>query len=755
MSEDRSGIAGAGLPRGSNLSRRGFLAGALAGGGALSLAVTFGCGGSSSATRVQHAEASGELVANMYITVMPDGRIALAVNKAEIGQGVSTGYATLAAEELGVPIDHVDVHFADSHPEYRTSFGMHQTGGSMSTNEAFGSLRHAAACAREMLVAAAAASWRVPVGECQALDGRVRHPASQREVSYGELTRQAAHQGVPDRPRIKPASEFTTIGKVDRRIDARAKVDGTAVYGIDVAIPKLVHAVVIHGPVYGARAKSVKADAARRRTGVIDIFAFRWGVAVVAEKYWQALAASEDVEVEWSRGDAAGLDSEKLRLAMRQTTGDGTTTRDDGHAARALGEARTKLLAIYEAPYLAHAPMEPQNCTVAVNGRTAEVWAPCQSPTVVQAFVADAIGGDAEQVVVHTTLSGGGFGRRVVADFATQAALIAKQVGRPVKLIWSRESDMTQGAYRPQSMVRMQGGLSAEGQLSAMSVHCVSQSITLSSGAILNAALPGPRAMKGVVVDSLLAMFSTNSMGDLFATEGIKDTPYQIPNLRVGFTPVRTKLPVATWRSVGHSVNGFAVESFVDECAHAAGQDPLAFRQKLVAPTSRQRRVLDALAALSKWGAPAPAGIGRGLARHQSFETEVGEVAEVEIVGGRIKVRRVYCVVDCGIAVNPSIIRAQMEGAIIFGLSAALDQEITVVDGVVQQRNFDTFPPLRMFEAPEIIVQILESDHHPTGVGEPGLPPVAAAVANAIFALTGVRLRRLPMQHAWDERGAT
>jgi CO/xanthine dehydrogenase Mo-binding subunit len=300
----------------------------------------------------------------------------------------------------------------------------------------------------------------------------------------------------------------------------------------------------------------------------------------------------------------------------------------------------------------------------------------------------------------------------------------------------------------------MKGGLGADGKLSALTAHCISQSITLSSGPVLSAALPGPKALRGVVVDSLMAMFASNSMGDLFATEGIKDTPYQIPNLRVEFTPVRTKLPVATWRSVGHSFNGFAVESFIDELAHAAAQDPLAFRRQLVAPASRQRRVLDALATLSKWGSPLPRGIGRGLARHQSFETEVGEVAEVELVDGRIKVRRVYCVVDCGIAVNPSIVRAQMEGAIIFGLSAALDQEITVEGGVVQQRNFDTFPPLRMFEAPDIVVQILDSENHPTGAGEPGLPPIAAAVANAIFALTGTRLRRMPLQHAWNERGA-
>lgn len=737
----------------TELSRRGFLRGALAGGGALSLAVTFGCG-STQAARIARVDQTGELVANLYVTVLPSGRIALTVNKAEIGQGVSTGYATLAAEELDVPIEHVDVHYADSRPELRTSFNMQVTGGSTSTKEAFGSLRSAAASAREMLVTAAAARWGVPAGECTAASGRVLHAASQREAGYGELTRLAARVEVPSSPRLKSAKEFTLIGKFDRRVDARAKIDGTAKFGIDVAVPGMVNAYVIHGPVFGARPRTISADAARKRPGVIDIFGFRWGVAVVADRYWQALAAARAVEVSWDAGDAAGLDSEAMQQAMRTSDERGISVADRGNPGDALGKAQTRLTATYEAPYLAHAPLEPQNCTVEVKGRTAEVWAPTQSPTIVQAFVSDAIGCDIEDVVVHTTLSGGGFGRRGIADVCAQAAVIAKRVGKPVKLVWSRESDMTQGYYRPVYAMAMAGGVS-DGRATALTARVLSQSIALSSGEALGAAMTAlPSGVRSRIVDSLKAMFATNSVGDLFAAEGLSETPYRFANLGVTAAPVHTRVPVSTWRSVGNSVTGFAVESFVDELARAANRDPLDFRRELVAPDSRQRRVLDALAKLSGWGAAAPSGVGRGLARHFSFDTEVGEVAEVEVVNGRIRVRKVYCVVDCGLAVNPDLVRAQMEGAIIFGISAALDQEITLVDGVVQQRNYDSFPSLRMFESPDIVVQVLDSDAEPTGVGEPGLPPIAAAVANGVFAATGVRLRRMPLQRAWNERGA-
>lgn len=727
----------------SELSRRGFLRGALIGGGALTLAVS--CGGNSGATRIQHADKTGELVANLYVTVMPDGRIALIVNKVEMGQGVTTAYATLVAEELGVPIDRIDVHYADSNPEMRTSFNMQITGGSTSTKEAFGPLRRAAASAREMLIAAAAANWKVPARECRVEDGTVIHGSN--KAGYGELTKQAARERVPEEPQLKAVKDFTLIGKTNRRVDAPAKVNGTAQFGIDVSVPDMVHACVIHGPVYGARPVDVTADAARGKPGVIGVFPFPFGVAVVAQKYWQALAASRDVQVTWTKGEAAGLDSAKLQQAMRAY--------DDGGPTESTGETPSsggaKVAAIYEAPYLAHAAMEPQNATVSVHGKTAEVWAPTQAPTLVQALIADAIGIDRDDVLVHTTLAGGGFGRRGIPDVCAQAAMIAQQVKRPVKLLWSRESDMTQGFYRPVYAIKATGNVE-NGKVSGARIACTSQSITLSGKAAIGAVMAGiPHALKSQFVNSLLAMFSTNTFGDLFATEGITGTPYQIHNLEITATPVQTKLPVSTWRSVGNSVTGFAMESFVDELAHAARRDPLEMRKQLLPADSRQTRVLDALATLSKWGTPPAKGIGRGLARHLAFETEVGEVAEVEIVGGRIKVRRVYCVVDCGIAVNPDIVRSQMEGAIIFGLAAALDQEITLVDGVVQQRNFDTFPVLRMFEAPEIIVQILDSDHEPTGVGEPGLPPIAPAVANAVFALTGVRLRRMPLQRAWDE----
>jgi isoquinoline 1-oxidoreductase subunit beta len=498
----------------------------------------------------------------------------------------------------------------------------------------------------------------------------------------------------------------------------------------------------------------VRAEAALRRPGVIAIFAVRWGVAVVADKHWQALAAAREVEVDWAPGLVEDLDTEELRAAARAYRGGGTKARSDGDVGRALTAAgATRVEAYYEAPFLAHAPMEPQNCTVRLSPGKAEVWVPCQAPTVVQVFVADAVGLDRDDVLVHTTYAGGGFGRRVVADYAAQAAVIARKVGRPVQLLWTRASDMTQGFYRPQTAASMRGAVK-DGRATALGAHVLGQSIVLDSKDMVGAVMPSwmPAPLQHVMIDAGLAMFGTGTLPDMFATEGLANTPYQIANLAVAFSPVRTRMPVASWRSVGHSFNGFAIESFVDELAAAAGQDPLAFRQAMLPAGSRPRRVLDAVAALAGWGTPAPAGVGRGLARHGSFESEVAEVAEVEIVDGRIRVRKVYVVIDCGVAVNPDGVRAQVEGAIIFGLSAALDQAITMKGGVVQETNFDTYRALRMYESPEIVVQIMDSDDPPTGAGEPGLPPIAPAVANAIYAATKVRLRRLPLQRAWDER---
>ena len=729
------------------LSRRGFLHGMLVGGGALALAA---CGGGGQATRIRHADDTGELTANLYITVRPDGRIGLIINKAEIGQGVTTGYATLVADELGAPIAHIDIDYAGAHKEMRGASGMQITGGSTSTVEAFGGLRKAAASAREMLIAAAAASWRVSPADCRAVDGHV--VCGDRKRGFGELTREAARQEVPSEPRLKSVKDFTLVGKVDRRIDARGKVDGTAKFGIDVQVPNMVNAYAIHGPTFGARPTSVHVR--REHPGVHGVYSFDWGVAIVADKFWQARAAAADVEVTWDQGILRGLDSAKLTAAMRAHDGRGPVAKSNGDAGEAIAHAEQRVDGIYEAPYLAHAPLEPQNATVSVKDGKAEIWAPSQSPTLAQAFVASALGIDMEDVSIHVTLCGGGFGRRAIADVCAQAAQISAKVGRPVKLTWTRESDMTQAWYRPVYAVHVEGAVRG-GKISGARIHCISQSIALSGknlfGAVLSG-LPGP--VRRRVTDAALAIFSTNSFGDIFATEGIANTPYQLPSFELSTEPVQNALPVSFWRSVGNSVTGFVMEGLIDELAVAAHQDPFALRRSILPEKSRQRRVLDRLEQLSGWRTAPPNGIGRGMARHFAFETEVGQVVEVALVDDRIKVRRVYCVVDCGLVVNPDIVKAQMEGAIIFGLGAALDQEITLVDGVVQQRNYDGFPLIRMFESPEIIVEILPSEDNPTGVGEPGLPPLAPAVAAAMYQLTGVRLRRMPLQRAWNERGA-
>ncbi|HKE14251.1 MAG TPA: molybdopterin cofactor-binding domain-containing protein, partial [Kofleriaceae bacterium] len=479
--------------RREELTRRGFLGGALAG-GALCLGVSLaggasGCGGGQR-RMIRRADQTGELSPNMYITVKRDGRVALALGKVEMGQGVATCYSTLVAEELEVPVDHIDTTFADSLPEFRTSgaegvplFRIHATGGSTSTAEAYVPLRRAAAAAREMLVAAAARRWGVRAADCTALAGRVLHRASGRAAGYGSLTTGAAREEVPEEPRLKRPGEFRVIGVHSRRVDARAKVLGQTRFGIDTAVPGMVRALVIHGPVYGAEPVRVRAGAARRSPGVpglpglIDVFPFRWGVAVVAEKYWQALRAARLVEVEWGKGMVEGLSTAELQRAARAYRGAGLAVRSEGDAAAAL-DGPESLAAVYEVPYLAHAPMEPQNCIVALRGDTAEVWAPCQVPTVIQEAVAGAVGIASGDVLVHTTFAGGGFGRRLLGDVAVQAALIARRVGRPVQLIWSRESDMGQGFYRPAATAFLRGAVARDGRVAALSCHSLSQPIT-------------------------------------------------------------------------------------------------------------------------------------------------------------------------------------------------------------------------------------------------------------------------------------
>ncbi|MFT3697086.1 MAG: molybdopterin-dependent oxidoreductase [Kofleriaceae bacterium] len=727
------------------MNRRDFLAIV---GGTLALAA---CGPNLRALRIKHADESGELHANLYITVLPTGHIRLIVNKAEIGQGVSTGYSTLVAEELGVPIDHVEVQFASSNRAMRGSANMQLTGGSTSTAEAFVPLRRAAASAREMLKAAAAAQWAVPVKDVGVADGFVTH--GDQRLGYGELTKAAAKLPVPEHVTLKAVKDFKLIGKIDRRVDAQAKVDGTAKFGIDTVVPNMVNAYAIHGPVFGAA--PVKVSVKKKHPATIDVLSFEWGVAVVAPKYWQARAQALDLEIEWDHGFVHGLDTEKMFAAMRVADDDDTEVfGSHGDAKPAIAHAEIKVGGVYEAPYLAHAPMEPQNAVASVENGKCTIWAPSQSPTIYQNFVSQALGIGMDDVTVHVTLCGGGFGRRAIGDVAAQAALISARVKRPVKLTWTRESDMTQGWYRPVYAVRVGGGVH-DGKVTGAKAHVISQSILLSGKPTFGAALADlPRPIANAIVDAGLSLFSTNSVGEVFGTEGMRNTPYQFGAWTLTSEPVQTRMPVSFWRSVGNSVTGFVMEGLVDEMCVAAKADPFVFRRGILPATSKQRRVIDRLEQLAEWGRSPERGVGRGMARHFAFETEVAQVADVELVGNRIRVKRVYCVVDCGIAVNPDIVKAQMESSIIFGISAALDQEITLKDGVVQQRNFDDFPLLRMYETPEIFVEIMPSEEAPTGVGEPGLPPIAPAIANALFRLTGVRLRKMPLQRAWKERGA-
>ncbi len=743
------------------LSRRDVLRGALAG-GALSVGVALaGCGGGQ-ARMIRRADDTGELAANAFVTILPTGVVALALHKAEIGQGVSTAYATLVAEELEVEPGDVDFHFADTVPAFRTTtvpgvplFSIQATGGSTSTAEGYLLLRRAAAAAREMLIGAAAASWSVAPRACVARAGRVHHDESGRSLGYGELTREAARQPVPDAPALKARRDFRVIGKHGARVDGRDKVTGAAIYGIDVTVPDMVNACPIHGPTFGARPRAIRDGEARKSPGVIDIVSMPWGVAVVAKKYWQARRAALLVEVDWDDGKTRGLDTDELMAAARSHRGQGAALRDDGDAADAIADHGAALDAIYEVPYLAHAPLEPQNCVASVRGKHVEIWAPCQSPIALQEVVGEALDVAAASVLVHTTYVGGGFGRRLLGDYAVQAAMVSRAVGRPVKLIWSRESDMTQGFYRPAAVTFVRGAVDRRGRAVGLSYHSISQPITIDSAETLRGGQPSwlPAFLRSNTARNMMALTASNTAIDMFASEGAWDTPYRIGNLRVAYTPMKTGMPVASWRSVGHSINGFVMESAIDELAHAADADPYQFRRDHLAAGSRELRVLDAVAKRAGWGSVPPAGHAWGIARHTAFGTEAAEIAEVTIVDGRIRVTRVWCAVECGVVVNPDLVRAQVEGGILFGLSAALDQQITMKDGVVQETNYDRFPSLRMHECPQIDVTIVDSDADPTGIGEPGLPPIAPAVANALYVLTGKRLRRLPLQPTLDAGG--
>ncbi len=677
-----------------------------------------------------------------YVHVKPDGRISLIVAKSEMGQGIKTGLAMVLAEEAEVDFASVKVEQAETRPDLYAHMG---TGGSGSTMENFTPLRRAGATVRELMITVAAAKWNVPASECEAKKGTVLHAKSSRKAGYGELVEAAEKLPLPNQEKVqlKDESTFELIGYPTARVDVPSKVNGSAQFGIDVRVPEMVFAVVARCPTFGGKPAHFAAATAKAVVGVRDVFeipAFgadkftAGGVVVVADSTWAAVKGRDALDIAWDRGAAASESSEGMRAALRAAAAKpGKRVRNDGDVDAVLANGAKKVEAVYEMPLLAHATMEPMNITAHVRGSEAEVWAPTQSPDWVQGTVAQVLGLKPDKVVVHTTLMGGGFGRRYMADFPAEVAQIAKIVGKPVQLVWSREDDMTHDFYRPATCHRMQGAVDANGRPAAW-FH------TLAS-------------------TSIRGYWDPKAAPESQEVGGAKEMPYAIPNVRLEFNPVASAVPRAWWRSVENSFNGFAVESFIDELAVAAGQDPVQFRKSLlVKPANwkakseddpdpaRLRGVLELAAEKAGWGTPLPKGRGRGIAAFCSFGSYFAEVAEVTVRGSDFKIDRIVAAVDCGQIVNPESVRSQTEGAIIYGLSAALKNEITIKNGAVEQTNFDGYDPIRISEAPPIEVYLVINREEPGGMGEPGLPPAAPAVANAIFAASGQRLRRLPFQ---------
>jgi isoquinoline 1-oxidoreductase beta subunit len=677
-----------------------------------------------------------------WIRIDPDGTATLIVAKSEMGQGVLTSLAMILAEELEADWSRVRVEQAPTDPATYD----HGTGGSSSVKESWLPLRQAAAVAREMLIGSAAEIWGVPPDTCRAEKGAVVHGAQR--LSFGELVPAASKRPIPDVKGVtlKKPGDFKIVGRDLPRVDVPAKVDGSARFGIDVRVPGMLYAVVARCPSFGgkpARFDAAKAKAVPGVRHVLEIPAVSegvhsaGGVAVVAESTWSAMEGRRALSIAWDRGPHVLETTETLKRRFEALVQqDGKVVRNEGDARSALAAAPQKVEAVYELPFVAHATMEPMNCTVDVRPDRAEAWVPTQAPQWAQAVIGTVSKLPPEAVVVHTTLMGGGFGRRYHADFAVEAAQVSKAVGAPVKLLWTREDDMQHDFYRPSAHHLLRAGLDEKGN---------------------------PLAWHHRMASTSIAAFWAQPGRPADATEigGAVDLPYAIPHIRVEYTAAPSGVPVAWWRSVESSINAFTVESFVDELAAAAKADPLAFRLRLLAEprtikqppdnesvldTRRLRAVLELAAAKAGWGGPLPSGRGRGIAAHFSFDTYVAEVAEVTVEGGVPRVRRVVCAVDCGIVVNPDGVRAQIESAIVYGLSAALKGSITITEGRVEQSNFSDFEVLRIDEMPVIEVHTLPSIERPTGTGEPGLPPIAPAVANAIFAATGKRLRRLPIR---------
>ena len=661
---------------------------------------------------------------NAWIKVQSDNIVQIMVGKSEMGQGVLTSLPMIIAEEMDLDWSKVVVEKA---PANRKKYGWQMTGGSNSVSGGYNKLRQAGATAREMLVMAASEEWSVPISECNTNNGNVIHERTGRKLSYGDLAEKASQLKVPKKPTLKNKSDFSIIGQNMKRTDTLSKINGTAQFAMDVQLDGMVYATIVHSPVFGRKLKSFNKASVSDISGVINIFAIESGLAIVAKNTWAALKTGKQIEIKWDEGEAAGLDDETIRKQLLDASKEkGSVVRKEGNVKKALQSSDKIIEAIYESPLQAHATMEPMNCTAYVQKDKCQVWAGTQDPNGARKIASKITGLSKKQVEVNVTFLGGGFGRRAFNDFVTEAVEISNEIKKPVKMIWTREEDMQHDFYRPPSLHMMKGAFDQNDNLTTWKHSIVAPSI--------------------LFTQLIKIPFPFKEKIDFITLEGAKHLPYKIPNMQVDFQMIKTPIPLGWWRSVYNSQNAFANECFMDELAEKAGKDSVQFRLGLLPKSSRDAGVIKLVAEKSGWNDFRNDPTYQGISCHKSFGTWEAQVARVSVENNKVKVHEVFCAVDCGTVINPAIVKAQISSGIIYGLSATLKSKITIKNGRVNQNNFDDFEVIRMNEAPKIHVYMVDNDKSPKGVGEPGLPPIAPAVVNAVYAATGKRIRTLPIQ---------
>jgi isoquinoline 1-oxidoreductase subunit beta len=716
------------------LSRRHFITTAVTAAGGFALGV--GIGGPADAASLgvrpwgdDAKRYPGEI--NAWVVIEPDDTVIIRYGRAEMGQGSFTALPQIVAEELECDWAFVKPEYASANRNLRENkvYGSLATGGSRAVRETGEVVQQAGASARERLIAAAAKRWNVPASECTAAMSKVAHNPTGRTFRFGELAADAAAIKLDKEPALKKPDQYKVIGRRLARLDVPLKINGTAKYGIDLEVPGMVRAAIIKCPVFGGTVKSVDEAAIAGRRGVLQVVKLKDAVAVIADRYFRAQSALNALPIEWEVGAAGSTNSAQFRKEYVEALDQkGAEARHDGNVDAAMPAAAKVIEATYEVPIIAHAPMEPLNAIAQVQADRVDVWVGTQNADLALTFAAQAAGVKPENVYIHNTFSGGGFGRRLGPDEVAQAVAVAKVVGKPVKLIWTREEEIRQGRYRTQAAIRFKAGFTADGTAIALDMRN-------------SAGSSNPANVRNGL--------------DPQTTQGLVNTAYKLPNYRVVSILKNTHVPLGPWRAPGHSQNVFFMESFIDEMAHAAGKDPVAFRRELLAHRPDFQQVLDLLVEKGDWAKPMPRGKGRGIAVHESYDSIVGMIAEVAVTNGDVKVERVVIACDCGTVVNPRGVETQLEGGMIYGLSAALFGEITVKNGRVEQGNFDTYPVVRYKDAPKTEVYISATPGKRWGgVGEPGATMIQPAVTNAIFAATGRRLRTLPIRGQDLSRGA-